>query len=122
MGTALVYTVLAAVLAAALSVTIRRGRKGSACCGENAKVKKRKVRGGRKDYPHEASAVIMGMMCENCAIKVQNALNALPGFKARVTVDGKKAEILSKEPVDEQAIRRAVHGAGYGVGDFTIIR
>ena len=121
MGTVLIYALLAAVLASALSVTIRRSRKGSACCGEHVKVKKVRARGSRKDYPHEASAGITGMMCENCAAKVQNALNALPGVSARVTIDGKKAEILSKEPLDEQTVRRTVHEGGYGISGFKII-
>lgn len=122
MGAVLVYIALAAGIAAAVAAVFRRSRNGSACCGKTEKVKKTKPSGGGKNYRHEAAARISGMMCENCAAKVQNALNGLPGVRARVTIDGKQARIFSRDPVDEQAIRRAVHAAGYGVCDFTIIR
>ncbi len=122
MSAVLVYIVLAAGIAAAVSISVSRSRNGSACCGKTEKIKKTKPYSGGKHYPHEATALISGMMCENCAAKVQNALNGLSGISARVTIDGKKARIFAKDPVDEQAIRRAVHAAGYGVSGFTVVR
>ncbi|MGI5990002.1 MAG: heavy-metal-associated domain-containing protein [Lachnospiraceae bacterium] len=113
----------AAAIGAAAVFTVRRSRRGSACCGEHTSVKKLKASDtNRRHYAHEARAEITGMTCENCAVKVQNALNALPGVMADVKIDGRKAKIYTKEPVDEMSIRQAVHGAGYGVGSFTVIR
>jgi copper chaperone CopZ len=56
------------------------------------------------------------MTCDNCAARVENALNSLEGIWASVRIDTGKARILSKETVDERKIREAVRGAGYGVG------
>ena len=44
---------------------------------------------------------------------MENALNALDGVWARVRVDDAAARILCKQPPDEDALRRAVRGAGY---------
>ena len=55
------------------------------------------------------------MTCENCARKVENALNLLDGTWAVVSISGGSAKVLSKTPLDEAALREAVRGAGYVV-------
>lgn len=117
------YILVAAGLVTALVFAVRRFKKGGACCGGHSKVVKTKVSDMNKaHYPHEAKASISGMMCGNCAAKVQNALNGLPGTWAKVKLDTKQAEILSKSPVDEQAVRHAVHQAGYCVSDLQVVK
>ena len=63
---------------------------------------------------------IGGMTCENCARKVENALNRLDGTWAIVSISGGSAKVLSKTPPDEAAIREAVRGAGYVVTDYRL--
>ena len=60
------------------------------------------------------------MTCENCARKVENALNRLDGTWAIVSISGGSAKVLSKTPPDEAAIREAVRGAGYVVTDYRL--
>ena len=62
----------------------------------------------------------MSSPAENCARKVENALNRLDGTWAIVSISGGSAKVLSKTPPDEAAIREAVRGAGYVVTDYRL--
>ena len=53
------------------------------------------------------------MSCENCAIKVENALNELPGTWATVRIGDKQAVVRTKQEPDLDAMRTAVRAAGY---------
>ena len=120
MNTALnaVLTVALLLLAAwALRRTLIRSRKGGGCCGEHESAEKKVTVSDRNKahYPYAVLLQIGGMTCENCARKVENALNLLDGTWAVVSISGGSAKVLSKTPPDEAAIREAVRGAGYVV-------
>lgn len=110
-----VYAILIAALAAAVLMTRQRMTKGSECCGDIAQAPKR-VRVQDRDkshYPHQVTLSIGGMSCENCAIKVENALNGLPGTWATVRIGDKQAVVRTKQEPDLDAMRTAVRAAGY---------
>ena len=96
-------------------------KRGSACCGEREEaVAKTPVADKNKShYPHHVDMSIGGMTCENCARRVENALNSLPGTWAKVDISGKKASILLKNEPDEGVLRQAVTSAGYSVVDVS---
>ena len=57
---------------------------------------------------------IEGMMCPHCEAHVKEALEALPGVKSvKADHKKKKAEIVAEAPLDSDAIKKAVEGAGY---------
>ena len=120
MNTALNAVLTAALLllaAWALRRTLIRSRKGGGCCGEHESAEK-KVTVSDRNKAHYSYAVLLqigGMTCENCARKVENALNLLDGTWAVVSISGGSAKVLSKTPPDEAALREAVRGAGYVV-------
>ena len=120
MNTALNAVLTAALLllaAWALRRTLIRSRNGGGCCGEHESAEK-KVTVSDRNKAHYPSAVLLqigGMTCENCARKVENALNLLDGTWAVVSISGGSAKVLSKTPLDEAALREAVRGAGYVV-------
>ncbi len=58
------------------------------------------------------TVTIDGMSCAHCSARVEKALNALPGVRARVDLAEKKA-IVEGESLDETAIRSAISDAGY---------
>ncbi len=62
---------------------------------------------------------IQGMDCAECTRHVQQAIAALPGVDSvDVYLAGEKARVcLDSEQVDLPAIRKAVEGAGYRVGE-----
>ena len=122
MNTALNAVLTAALLllaAWALRRTLIRSRKGGGCCGEHESAEKKVTVSDRNKahYPYAVLLQIGGMTCENCARKVENALNLLDGTWAVVSISGGSAKVLSKTPPDEAALREAVRGAGYVVTD-----
>lgn len=58
------------------------------------------------------TVTIDGMSCAHCSARVEKALNALPGVRARVDLAEKMA-IVEGESLDETAIRNAISDAGY---------
>ena len=83
------YLILAAVVlicAYAVYSYIRKLRVGGGCCGEREAAPKRvKVRDrDKRHYPYVLTVTVDGMVCANCARRVENALNSLDGVWARV--------------------------------------
>ena len=117
--TVLILIMLGCLIAWAVYKTVRRAEKGGGCCGEHETALKRIFPADRSrgHYPYRVILSIGGMTCENCAVRVENALNSLPGTWAKVDIAEKKADVLLKEKPDEHELRRAVSGAGYVVTD-----
>jgi len=118
-----------AVLIAALLLLIawavwraaQKARGGGGCCPEHREAEKR-VAVTDKDkshYPYALALEIGGMTCDNCARKVENALNSLEGVWASVSISGHSARVLCKSQPDEAAVRRAVRQAGYVITAYT---
>ena len=55
---------------------------------------------------------IEGMSCGHCSARVEKALNALGGVRARVDLAGKTATVEG-ESLDENVIRKTISDAGY---------
>lgn len=113
------FGIVAAIILYAFYKTIARAKKGSACCSEHETAIKRTGVSDRdkSHYPYEVTADITGMICDNCAARVENALNRIEGIWAVVSVDSKKAKILSKYPIDEYTLKEAVIREGYGISE-----
>ena len=62
---------------------------------------------------------IEGMTCAHCSGRVEKALNALEGVRAKVDLDGKKAEAVVGPEVTDAMLRDAVTQAGYEVAGIT---
>ncbi|MDO5378368.1 MAG: cation transporter [Clostridia bacterium] len=111
-STAVILVILLAVLIVGVKSYMKKLASG--CCGSSDAVKK--VRPQDTDsghYPYHKSVSVEGMMCENCARRVENAFNARPGMMAKASAQKKCAEVWSKEPLDDEMIRRAISEAGY---------
>lgn len=96
---------------------IKKLRKGGDCCGEREAVEKKiKVEDrDKRHYPYAATLSIEGMMCTNCARKVENAFNRRDGIWAKVDFAARKAVVRIKQPTDDADLRRIVREAGYTV-------
>lgn len=113
--TAVLITILAIVIIYAVYHTVRKFRRGGGCCGEIEKSeKKTAVKDRNKShYPYSAALKIGGMTCENCARKVENALNSLDGVWTKVDLNSGTAKVYSKTEIDINEIRGIIAKAGY---------
>lgn len=113
----LVAALVVAAVASAIALLRRRRTRGSACCGTHDRMPRRT---GPRDrtkahYRHETTFTVAGMTCESCAIRVENALNALPGTWATVRIADHTARVRTMDEPDRQAMREAVAKAGYAL-------
>lgn len=58
---------------------------------------------------------IEGMMCNNCVKHVKNALEALPGVKAEVSLEKKTAIVEFDGAISDEALIKAVTDEDYEV-------
>ena len=58
---------------------------------------------------------IEGMMCANCVKHVKNALEALPGVKAEVSLKNKTAVVEFSGDVTDEMLKKAVTDEEYEV-------
>ena len=58
---------------------------------------------------------IKGMTCEHCVQNVTNAINAIDGASAKVSLKEKEAVVSYDRELSEIGLRKAVEDAGYQV-------
>lgn len=63
---------------------------------------------------------INGMHCEKCKARVENALNAVEGVKAKVNLAKKNAVVEIKSDVSDEILKNTVTELGFEVGQITV--
>ena len=113
----IIVLIVAAIVVFGSINYIKKLKKGGDCCPEHEEATKSvKVRDRDKShYPYEAKLAIDGMSCNNCVRNVENALNALDGTWATVSLEDNMATVLLKNPPDIEKLSKAVADAGYMV-------
>ncbi len=97
------------------------GGKEDCCGGGGASPAAKKVKpvvvedADESHYPYRLELVIGGMSCDHCRATVEHSVNAIPGTWARVDLDSRKAVVLGKRPIAQDAVEAAVEEAGYYV-------
>ena len=67
----------------------------------------------------QTTVKVSGMACSMCEAHINDAVrNAFPVDKVSSSHAKGKTVILSKEPLDEKALRAAIEGTGYQVGEI----
>ncbi len=115
MGTAVVILIL--IIVCILGIKSYAKKLASGCCGSGGeKVKKKKVEDKKEaHYPYRMQMKIDGMVCGNCATRVENSLNALEGVWASVDLGRQTATVRMKQKIEEKTLKDAVRDAGYTV-------
>ena len=113
----IIVLIVAAIVVVGSINYIKKLKKGGDCCPEHEEATKSiKVKDRDKShYPYEAKLAIDGMSCNNCVRNVENALNALDGTWATVSLEDNMATVLLKNPPDIEKLSKAVADAGYMV-------
>lgn len=113
----IIVLIVAAIVVFGSINYIKKLKKGGDCCPEHEEATKSvKVKDRDKShYPYEAKLAIDGMSCNNCVRNVENALNALDGTWATVSLEDNMATVLLKNPPDIEKLSKVVADAGYMV-------
>lgn len=113
----IIVLIVAAIVVFGSISYIKKLKKGGDCCPEHEEATKSvKVKDRDKShYPYEAKLAIDGMSCNNCVRNVENALNALDGTWATVSLEDNMATVLLKNPPDIEKLSKSVADAGYMV-------
>ena len=124
MPTIIISVILAIFCACAIYNYVHKLRHGGGCCGEHEAPEKRiKPKDRNKGhYPYAVVLTIDGMTCENCARRVENALNQMGDVWATVNLGKRQALVLLKWRPEEGTLRDAVQNAGYTVLSVTYKR
>ena len=113
----IIILVIIAIVVFGINSYIKKLKKGGDCCPEHEEATKSvKVKDRDKShYPYEVKLAIDGMSCNNCVRNVENALNALDGTWASVSLEDNMATVLLKNPPDIEKLSKVVADAGYMV-------
>lgn len=118
MADTIIILVVVMILIFALKGSIRHFRGEGACCGGGSgSVKSKKAKKKTLDGPvtGQRTIRISGMHCRNCANSVTNALNAIDGVSAKVSLKDNTAEVSFDRTVDDADLKQAVEKAGFEV-------
>lgn len=115
-----VIIVLVLVAIAVLSVMSYVKKLRSGCCGaSDEKVKRVRVADRDKShYPYSVVLTVDGMVCGNCAARVENALNELEGVWASADVEHGTVMVRMKQSLEEQLLRSTVNQ----IGGYTVMK
>lgn len=110
-----IIILLADAIAWAVIRIVKKSKRGGGCCGEHEAAEKSvAIKDKNKShYPYCVDLSISGMICSNCAKRVENALNSIEGAWATVDKNTNTAHVLTKQTPDIRLLCGAVAKAGY---------
>ena len=118
-GVIITVGLLLIVYAIYATVQKARGKSKSSCCGTAETVLPKAVEDtDESHYPFRYNVAIEGMMCSNCASRVQNAINDGGDMWAHVNLGRHRAEVLAKSEKTENDFVRLLGKTDYKVVGF----
>ena len=113
MTNAIIIIVLLLILYFAL-LRAKKHFKGGGCCGSGSTtIRDKKTLTGPKIG--EKVLTIEGMHCENCEIRVENALNRLDDVVCKVNLKKKTAIVSYSKEASDELLKETVEKLGYKV-------
>ena len=109
----IILAILAVILILAVIRTVKHF-KGGGCCGSGSNtIRDKKTLTEPKIG--EKLLTVEGMHCENCEIRVENALNRLDGVLCKVNLKKKTAAVSYSAEVSDEVLKETVEKLGYQV-------
>lgn len=109
--------IILGLLTVILTLALLRARKhfkGGGCCGSGGNtIRDKKTLVAPKIG--EKVLTIEGMHCENCEIRVENALNRLDSVACKASWKKKTASVSYSEEVSDELLKGTVERLGYQV-------
>ena len=112
----IIIGLLAVVLALAVLRAMKHFKGGGCCGGGSTTIRSMKTLSAPK--LGEKTLIIDGMHCENCEIRVENALNRLDGAVGRVNWKKKTAIVSYSTEIPDSLLRDTVEKLGYTVTEI----
>ncbi len=102
------------VIAVVLGVRKMHKRTQGGCCepSDGETVRRIRPRGRKKDYPYQADLRIDGMMCDNCAAKVDNTFNSEPGMMCATDLSSHTAHLYAERQFKRAELADILRKAG----------
>lgn len=115
MGNIIIILILLVLVCVAVMRIYRTIKYGGSCCGSgNAMEKKVRVKDRNKaNYKYSYVLKVDGMVCSGCVRRVENALNSDGELWARVDLEHKEVQVLSKKEMDREDFMRLFKGMPY---------
>ena len=110
----IVILILAIVVIIALMGSMKHFKGGGGCCGGGGKAMREK-KTLSSPVIGEKILTLDGLHCENCEIKVENALNRIDGVLAKVERKKKRATVSFSKEVSDETLKERVERLGYKV-------
>ncbi len=116
----LILIMVLGIAAALYLITKKKITRGSSCCGEHeAMVKKVKCKDmDPKHYPYHYLLKVEGMVCANCARRVENVFHETGQMMAKADLGKKEVRLFSKQVLDRRESAKLVEAAGYTLREF----
>lgn len=116
MGDYIIIMIILVILAVAI-LRAKKHFKGGGCCGSGSTTIRDKK---TLTQPRigEKLLIIEGMHCENCEIRVENALNRLDGVLCKVDLKKKTARVSYSKEVADAVLKETVEKLGYTVTEI----
>ena len=88
--------------------------RGGGCCGSGSNTIRTK-KTLTEPVLGQFTMTVEGMHCENCQVRVENALNRLDGVACRVNLRRKTALVSYSRPFSQEEARSIAEKLGYSV-------
>ncbi len=112
----IIIGIIAVIIAVAAVRTVKHF-KGGGCCGSGGNtIRTKKTLSA--PVLGEKTLIVEGMHCENCEIRVENALNRLDNVLCKVNLKKKTATVSYSADVPDSVLKHAVEELGYKVTEI----
>ena len=113
------YIIIAIILVIVLFSVFRAKKhfKGGGCCGSGSNTIRDK-KALTESKIGEKVLTVEGMHCENCEIRVENALNRLENVACKVSWKKKSAIVSYSKDVSNDLLKETVERLGYQVTEI----
>ena len=111
--------IIVVVVFFAVKYSIPHFKGEGACCGGGGYKEKAKKPKKLKNIVSTKEIYIEGMKCDNCRVRVQNALNEIDDVSAKVDIKSKRAVVKLGRQINDEELTRIISGMGYEVVSVT---
>ena len=112
--------IIVGILLAVIVLAVLRGKKhfkGGGCCGSGSNTIRDK-KALTEPKIGEKILTVEGMHCENCEVRVENALNRLENVACKVSWKKKSAIVSYSKEISNDLLKETVERLGYQVTEI----